>query len=183
MGAERPRSQELRSPSRISKVDLQAVGRVGGDQQRQREEGEREPGCGGAGRRWDVRVTSTGAPDVSLDIRLVRGKLTLGLGSDSGAFVVLCWDGPFPAGSTPQRGCAPHGRCCKDRKVGVGTRGPGQQSPAAPRRGTPALGRGSSRRCKPARWLPVAACPPSVGTAVNPCKGAGHRGIPCSQAG
>ena len=49
LGAERPRSQELGSPSRISKVDLQAVGHVGGDRQRRREEGEREPGGGGQG--------------------------------------------------------------------------------------------------------------------------------------
>ena len=110
------------------------------------------------------------APDVSLDIRLVRGKLALGPGSDSGACVVLYSDGPFPAQSTPQRGCAPYGRCCciSTWKAGVGSWGPGQQSPATPRRGTPAPGPGSSRRCKPALWLPVAACPPSVGTAVNP---------------
>lgn len=176
LGAERHRSQELGSQSHVSKVDLHAVGMWGEGggpcggreiRQRWREEGKR---LGGEGRGC-LSHEDRGSGAFLWTSRLGRG-------SDSGAIsptraVVIWVHGQFPAGSSATEMLSSCGRCdCISTWRALGGRCGELGSRAAEPSYSqmhPRAGSRSSWRCKPARWLPVAACPSSVETPVNPC--------------
>lgn len=151
LGAERHRSQELGSPSHVSKVDLHAVGMwgegggpCGGRSAETERGGERETGGSGEGM---SEPRGRGLRMFLWTSGLGRGKLTLGPSRDSccgdlGSRPVPSWkqrhreDALLMAGVTVS---PPGGRWVAD----VGSWGPEQQSPATP-------------RCTPC-WVPEAA--------------------------